>query len=290
MERAAEPITTPDLEGMGPRRASWLVRVSVFNPYLVIVLCLLIAVIGYVSITMIPVDILPPFTTPAVQLLTLYPGMPTEIMERDITNRIERWTSQSEGIARQESRTMIGVSVVKDYFRDDIDPNTAFAQVTSYAMSDLYYLPPGTVPPMVMLFDPSAPLPTALLAASSDVLDEKESYDLAYFNVRNMLSGSPGVIAPAVFGGKLRRIYIYLDPVKLQARGLSLTDVLEAIKRNNIMIPTGSVKIGDTDYMVDMENMVAKVEELNEIVVKMDKGRPIYVKDVGKVSDTSAIQ
>lgn len=185
---------------------------------------------------------------------------------------------------------MMGVSVVKDYFRDDIDPNTAFSQVTSLAMSDLYYLPPGTVPPMCMLFDPTAPMPTALLAASSDVLDEKESYDLAYFNVRNMLSGSPGVIAPAVFGGKLRRIYIYLDPVRLQSYGLSLMDVQRAVKQNNLMIPTGNAKIGDIDYMVDMENMVGAIDELNDIVVKMVDGRPVYVRDVGEVADTSAIQ
>src|SRR5262244_568336 len=151
MENPVEQVPVTPAGDASEKRGSWLVRVSVFNPYLVIVLCLFIAVIGYVCLTRIPVDILPSFKTPAVQVLTLYPGMPTEIMERDITNRIERWTSQSEGIDRQESRTMIGVSIVKDYFRDDIDPNTAFAQVTSYAMSDLYYLPPGTVPPMVML-------------------------------------------------------------------------------------------------------------------------------------------
>src|SRR3989337_1952125 len=264
----------PEPQEPQEKRASWLVQVAIANPYLVIVLCLMIVVLGYVTISRIPIDILPSFKTPAVQVLTLYPGMPTEIMERDITNRIERWTSQSEGIKRQESRTMIGVSIVKDFFRDDIDPNTAFAQVTSYAMSDLYYLPPGTIPPMVMLFDPSAPMPTALLAASSDVLDEKESYDLAYFNVRNMLSGSPGAIAPAGFGGKLRRIYIYLDRVKLQAYRLSLMDVQRAIKRNNLMIPTGTAKIGQTDYMVDMENMVEQVDELNHIVVKVIEGRP----------------
>ncbi len=284
------PETPPPPARPDNAAAGWLVRTSIFNPYLVVVVCLLTGVIGGITITMIPVDILPSFKTPAVQVLTLYPGMPTEIMERDITNRIERWTGQSEGIAHQESRTMMGVSVVKNYFRDDIDPNTAFSQVTSYAMSDLYYLPPGTVPPMVMLFDPAAPMPTALLAASSDVLDEKESYDLAYFNVRNMLSGSPGVVAPAVFGGKLRRIYVYLDPVKLQARGLSLMDVQAAIKRNNIMIPTGNAKIGDRDDMVDMANMVHAVEDLNHIVVKMDNGKPVYVKDVGEVKDTAAIQ
>ncbi len=272
------------------QRTNWLVRVSISNPYLVIVLCLLILVLGYVTLTRIPVDILPSFKTPAVQVLTLYPGMPTEIMEKDITNRLERWTGQSEGIARQESRSMMGVSIVKNYFRDDIDPNTAFSQVTSYAMSDLYYLPPGTIPPMVMLFDPSAPMPTALLAASSDVLDEKESYDLAYFNVRNMLSGSPGVIAPAVFGGKLRRIYIYCDQVKLQAYGLSLMDVQRAIKRSNLMLPTGTAKIGQIDYMVDMQNMVEHPSELNDVVVKIHNGRPIYVRDVGEVQDTAAIQ
>ncbi|MDA0659305.1 MAG: efflux RND transporter permease subunit [Planctomycetota bacterium] len=272
------------------KQASWLVRISIKNPFLVIVLCLLICVLGYVTIGKIPVDILPSFKTPAVQVLTLYPGMPTEIMERDITSRLERWTSQSEGIERQESRSMMGVSIVKDYFRDDIDPNTAFSQVTSYAMSDMYYLPPGTVPPMVMLFDPSAPLPTALLAASSDVLDEKESYDLAYYNVRNMLSGSPGVIAPAVFGGKLRRIYIYLDPQKLENYGLSLMDVQQAIKKNNLMIPTGTAKIGDTDYMVDMANMIEDVPSFDDIVVKVIDGRPIYVRDVGHVEDASAIQ
>src|SRR6266851_2909587 len=118
MDKPGEPIAQAE-EASG-KTASWLVRVSVYNPYLVIVLCLFIAVVGCVCLDRIAVDILPSFKTPAVQVLTLYPGMPTEIMERDITNRIERWTSQSEGIARQESRTMVGVSIVRDYFRDDI--------------------------------------------------------------------------------------------------------------------------------------------------------------------------
>ncbi len=291
-----EAQTEIESEEQSERRASWIVRLSVANPYLVIVLCLFISVVGYVSLTMIPVDILPSFRTPAVQVLTLYPGMPTEIMERDITNRIERWTGQSEGIAHQESRSMIGVSIVKNYFRDDIDPNTAFAQTTSYAMSDLYYLPPGTIPPMAMLFDPSAPLPTAILAASSDTLDEKDVYDLAYFNVRNLLSGSPGVIAPAVFGGKLRRIYAYLDRDELHARNLSLMDVQRSLKKNNLMLPTGDVKIGDINYMVDMENMVHVIPEMNEIPVKIERdefdtlGRPVFIGDVGHVEDTAAIQ
>ena len=108
-----------------------------------------------------PADILPTFKTPAVQVVTFYPGMPADVMEADITTRLERWTGQSNGVERQESKSMVGVSVVKDFFRPDIDPNTAMSQVTSLAMSDLYYLPPGTIPPMVMPFDPTANIPLA---------------------------------------------------------------------------------------------------------------------------------
>src|SRR5437016_9515962 len=182
-----------------------MVKAALKNPHAVIVLALAMLVIGLTAIAKLPTDILPTFKTPAVQIVTFYPGMPAEVMERDITNRLERWTSQANGIARQESRSLIGVSVVKDFFRPDIDPNTAMSQVSSLAISDLYYLPPGTIPPMVMPFDPTAAQPLCLLALSSDTLDETALYDVAYFQVRNLLSGTPGVIAPAVYGGRLRR-------------------------------------------------------------------------------------
>jgi multidrug efflux pump subunit AcrB len=279
-----------DLTSEEASKATWIIRVSILNPYAVIVMGLFIVVIGVVCVLGIPVDLLPAYKTPAVQVLTLYPGMPADIVERDMTNRLERWTSQSEGIARQESRSMIGVSIVKDYFRDDIDPNTAMSQVAALAISDMYYLPPGTVPPMVMLFDPTATLPTALLAASSDTLSEKEVYDLSYFNVRNMLSGTPGVIAPAVFGGKLRRIYAYLDRKKLQHYDLSLMDVQRAIKESNLMIPSGDAKIGKLDYQIDLESMLGTVEEFKNIPIKWRDGQPILLRDVGEVKDTSAIQ
>jgi multidrug efflux pump subunit AcrB len=275
------------------QKASWIIRVSIFNPYLVVVLALFIVVVGVACLwgeKPIPVDLLPAYKTPAVQVLTLYPGMPAEIVERDMTNRLERWTSQAEGVAKQESRSMIGVSILKDYFRDDVDPNAAMAQVSSLAISDLYYLPPGTIPPMVMLFDPTATLPTALLAVSSDTLNETQVYDLSYFNVRNMLSGTPGVIAPAVFGGRLRRIYVYVDPNKLQAHRLSLTDVQEAIKKSNLLIPTGNAKIGGLDYQVNMESMLPNVADFNNIPIKWEDGQPVLVRDVGDARDTYAIQ
>src|SRR2546425_4351807 len=233
-----------------------MVTASLKNPYAVVVLGLAILVIGVTAITHIPTDILPTFKTPAVQVLTLYPGMPADVMERDLTARLERWTGQANGVAHQESKSMVGVSVVRDYFRDDIDPNTAMAQVTSLAMSDLYYLPPGTIPPMVMPFDPTASIPLALIGVSSPTFDETKLYDVAYFDLRNRLQGITGVIAPAVYGGKLRRILAYVDPMKAQARGLAPLDVMKAIQDFNVMIPTGDAKLGVIDFQINANGMV----------------------------------
>jgi multidrug efflux pump subunit AcrB len=249
-----------------------------------------VVIIGVTSAQRIPTDILPLFKTPAVQILTFYPGMPAEVMEKDITSRLERWTGQSNGIARQESKSMIGVSVVKDFFREDIDPNTAMSQVTSLAMSDLFYLPPGTIPPMVMPFDPTASIPLCLLTVFSDTHDEKKLYDVAYYDLRNRLQGIAGVIAPAVYGGKLRRILTYVDRDKLQARNLSPMDVVQAVQKYNTMIPTGSAKFGEIDYQINANGMVELVSELDDIPVKLEGDAPVFVKDVAQAKDTSAIQ
>src|SRR5947209_6323033 len=238
----------------------------------------------------LPTDILPQFKTPAVQVLTLYPGMPAEVMEKDITTRLERWTGQANGIARQESKSLVGVSAVRDYFLEDIDPNTAMAQVTSLAMSDLYYLPPGTIPPMVMPFDPTATIPLALVSVSSSEFDETKLYDVAYFDLRNRLQGITGVIAPAVYGGKLRRVLAYVDPNKAQARGLAPLDVMTAIQKFNVMIPTGDAKFGDIDYQINANGMAATVAELNNFPITLGAGPPVFVRDVAKVEDTSQIQ
>ncbi len=267
-----------------------MVRLALRNPYAVIVMVLAITIIGLTAISRMPTDILPIFKTPAVQILTLYPGMPAEIVERDMTNRLERWTSQANGIARQESKSVTGVSIVRDFFRPDIDPNTAMSQVSSLAISDLYYLPPGTIPPMVMPFDPTATIPLALLSVSSDVMDEKQIYDVAYFSIRNQLSGIQGVIAPAVYGGKLRRILVYLDPDRLRGYGLAPMDVVKSLRNFNVFIPTGNAKIGDLDYQINANGMVPRVEEINDFPIKIENGAPVFVKDVGTVKDAFSIQ
>src|SRR6266567_3709446 len=267
-----------------------MVKAALKNPYAVIVFALAIFVIGVTAISKLPTDILPTFKTPAVQVVTFYPGMPAEVMEKDITSRLERWTGQSNGVARQEAKSMIGVSVVKDFFREDIDPNTAMSQVTSLAMSDLYYLPPGTIPPMVMPFDPTASIPLALISVSSPTFDETKLYDVAYFDLRNRLQGITGVIAPAVYGGKLRRILAYVDPMKAQARGLAPLDVMNAIRDFNVFIPTGDAKFGALDYQINANGMVKNVADMNKIPITLGAGPPVFVGDVAKVEDSHQIQ
>lgn len=268
-----------------------MVAGSLRNPYAVIVGALTVLLLGIVALTRIPTDILPLFKTPAVQILTLYPGMPAEVMEKDITSRLERWTGQANGVARQESRSMTGVSIVRDYFRPDIDPNTAMSQVSSLAISDMYYLPPGTLPPMVMPFDPTASVPLALLSVSSPTFDETKLYDIAYFDLRNRLQGISGVIAPAVFGGQIRRVLAYVDRNKLETRNLSAMDVVGALKSFNVLIPTGNAKIGDFDYQINANGMVPRVEQMNRFPVRVgESGAPIYISDVAEVEDSHQIQ
>jgi len=268
-----------------------MTRLALRNPYVVIVGAIAVVLLGVVVALRLPVDLLPTFKTPAVQVLTLYPGMPATVVGADITSRLERWTGQSNGIARQESRSLTGVSVVRDYFRDDIDPNTALSQVSSLAASDLYYLPPGTAAPMVMPFDPTAPVPLALLSVSSPSKTEKELYDVAYFQLRNLLQGIPGVIAPAVYGGKLRRVLVYVDPGQLQARGLAPMDVARALRAQNSFVPVGTAKIGRLDYQLDSNAIPDTVDALNDFPVKMgDNGAPVLVRDIGHAEDAAQIQ
>ncbi len=243
-----------------------------------------------VLIPRMPVDILPQFKKSAMQVIILYPGMPAKVVEKDITSRMERWTGQSPGIEKQLSKSMMGVALVTNYYGEDIDPAEAMANTSSYAMSDMYYQPPGTLPPMIQPFDPTASKPLMLLTVSSDVKNGKELYDVAYLNLRQMLSGVPGIVAPAAYGGSKRMIYIYVNPVKLEALGISMTQVSDAILKNTTMIPSGIAKIGDVNYGVDAKGMIIHVKDFDDIVITYKNGKPIYIKDIGETKDASAIQ
>src|SRR6185437_15789451 len=153
-----------------------LIRASLKNPYAVVVFALTIIVLGALTLAQIPIDILPVFKSPAVQVLTFYGGMPAKGMEKDITNRMERWSGQANGIKRQESRSIVGASVIRNYFHDDVDPNGALTQVNSLALGVLPNLPPGTLPSVVLPFDPTSTVPVCLVALDS----ESESESILY--------------------------------------------------------------------------------------------------------------
>ena len=267
-----------------------MIKTAFKNPYLVLVFAIIVPVMAAVLIPRIPVDILPQFKKSAMQIITLYPGMPAEVVEKDITSRMERWTGQSPGIEKQLSKSIMGVSMVTNFYGEDIDPAEAMANSSSYAVSDMYYQPPGTMPPMIQPFDPTASKPLMLLTVSSDTKNGKELYDVAYLNLRQMLSGVKGIVAPAAYGGSLRMIYVYVDPMKMEALGISQTQVMEAIQQNTTMIPSGVANIGKINYGVDAKGLIVNVKDFDDIVVSYKNNKPIYIRDIGQTKDASAIQ
>src|SRR5262249_48281161 len=204
----------------------WLVRAALGNFHAVIVLMLLIVVLGTVAMMGIAVDILPSFSAPAVQVMTFYQGMPAQSTERVITDRIERWTNQSPGVREVESRSLAPVILVRLYFRDDADPTRALTMTTALASTSVAYLPPNTLPPVIMPFDPTGTLPLGIITVSNPELGEATVKDVARIQTRNSLGRVRGAVAPVVVGGKDRAVMIYLEPKKMEARGLAPTDVV----------------------------------------------------------------
>jgi multidrug efflux pump subunit AcrB len=267
-----------------------LIRASLGNPHAVIVAMLTIAVMGVLCVTRIPIDILPIFKAPAVQVLTFYAGMPATSVEKDITNRIERWTGQANNMSRQESRSIVGASIVRNYFQTEADPNGALGQVMSLATGTLPTLPPGTLPPVVLPFDPTSTVPACIIALDSKTQSESTLYDVGRYEVRNMIMAIPGAVAPVVFGGKVRTVLAYLDRQKMQAREITLTDVMNALDRYNLFMPTGDAKFGDTDFAIDSNSMYNVVDEMKGIPLRTELGNATYLGDVGTPMDTSFIQ
>ncbi len=177
-----------------------LIKASLKNPYTVTVMALTIAVLGILAVRSIPIDILPVFKSPAVQAFTFYGGMPADGIANDITNRMERWVGQASGTRRQESRSIIGVSIVRNYFEDDVDPNGASTQVNSLALGSIPNLPPGTLPPVVLPFDPTATTPACLVAVDSAKPSNNESvlYEVGRYEIRNFIMAIKGANGPVV--------------------------------------------------------------------------------------------
>ena len=268
-----------------------LIRFSLGNRRAITVMMLTIILMGGIALMTIPADILPVYKSPAVQVMTFYGGMPATSVEADITSRMERWVGQAAGTTRQESRSIIGASIIRNYYTDDTDPNGALTQVISLSTAAIPNLPPGTLPPVVLSYDPTASTPVCLVALNSRSQNESTLYDTARYQVRNMIMASPGANSPVVYGGRLRTILAFLDREKLQARNLSAIDVMNALDRYNIFMPAGDVKIGDLDYALDSNSMYQLVDRMGDIPIRTDaNNKTIFLKDVAKPKDDSLVQ
>jgi multidrug efflux pump subunit AcrB len=267
-----------------------LIRASLRNPIAVTVMVLTLFVLGTLALARIPVDILPVFRSPAVQTLVFYSGMPAASIEKNITARLERGVVQATGGRRLESRSIVGISIVRDYFRSSIDRSGALTETNALAGWEYPTMPPGTLPPVVLPYDPTSVTPVCLLALDSAVHGEAALFDTGRYEVRPMIMAQPGAISPLVYGGKVRAIMMYLDRVKLQARHLSPLDVMKAVDDYNVFLPTGSAKFGDTDYAIDSNSMFDLVGRMEEVPLRNEHGNAAYLRDVATPKDASYIQ
>src|SRR5579871_3831293 len=262
---------------------------SIRNPYFIIVICLVLLVIGVTSIARMPVDLFPPINLPEVVVATFYSGMPPEDIEFDITDPLERFFTLASGVDHMESRSMLGVSIIKVYFQPGTNADTDVSELSNLALADLKRLPPGTLPPVVLKFDASS-LPVALVTVKGEGLNETQLHDYAQFAIRNQIATVPGAEIPGVFGGIYRQIMVYVDPYKLLSRQMSPMDVVGAVNDSNLILPAGDVKMGPYDYYVYSNNLVDNMKQLSDLAVKVRGHSWVTVGDIGKAEDSHQIQ
>ncbi|MGB0034341.1 MAG: efflux RND transporter permease subunit, partial [Candidatus Acidiferrales bacterium] len=262
---------------------------SLRHPYFILVICLFVCVLGVTGAVQMPVDMFPPINIPVVLVATFYGGMPPEQIEADITDTFERFFTLGSGIDHMESRSMSGVSLIKIYFQPGTDANADVTQISNLAMADLRRLPQGTLPPVVMKVDASS-LPVCLLTVEGQGLSETQLHDYLQFQIRNQIAGVPGATVPPPYGGKYRQIMVYVDPMKLQAHELSPMDVVRATDTSNLILPSGDVRIGPMDYNLYTNAQVSNPQALNDIPLKTEGQKSVFISDVGTVVDGASTQ
>jgi multidrug efflux pump subunit AcrB len=263
-------------------------RFAIRTPYLIIVSCLIILVLGVSSIGRMPVDMFPTMNIPVVIVATFYSGMPPEQVEGNITYHLERFFTLASGIDHIESRSLNGVSIIRIYFQPDTNADTDAATIANLAVSDMKDLPPGTFPPVVLKSDASS-LPVCLVTMNGDGMTDGALKDIAQNFVRNQLAGVPGASIPQPFGGPWRQIQFYIDPYKLEARQLSPMDVVRSLNQSNLVLPAGDVKIGNLDYDI-YSNAQFNLKDAEQYPIKMNGENPVLMSDVGQLKDSHALQ
>jgi multidrug efflux pump subunit AcrB len=266
-----------------------MAKFSIRNPFFIIVVCLMIAVLGVTGIARMPVDLFPNINIPQVVVATFYSGMPPQDIETNITSPLERFFTLAAGVEHSESHSLLGVSIIRVAFQPGTSADADVTELSNLALADLKRLPPGTLPPVVLKSDASS-LPVCLVAVSGKGLTETQLHDYAQFAIRNQIAVIKGAEIPWPFGGKYRQIMVHVDPYKLASRDLSPMDVVQAVNNANLILPAGDVKMGPFDYYVYSNSLVNNMQELNDVPLKTVGDSWTRVSDIGEAKDDAAIQ
>src|SRR5438034_5237341 len=263
----------------------WIVRLALRRPYTFVVLALLIAVLGIVSVASMPIDIFPAINIPVVNVIWNYSGLsPTEMQDRIVTTSERAFTTTVTGIEHIESVSLRGVAVTRLFFHPNVPIEAAIAQINAQAQQIVRALPPGIFPPLIIQYN-AASVPVVLASLSSDVLPEQQLNDLGNNFIRTQLVTVPGAAVPLPYGGKVRVVNVDIDPDALYARGLSPQDVSNAILTQNVILPAGTAKIGTREYDVATNSSPEVLNDLNKIPIRYVNGSLLSVGDVAFVHD-----
>lgn len=267
-----------------------LVRIALSRPYTFVVLALLLLIVGPLAAMRTPTDIFPEIRIPVIGVVWSYTGLPPDQMAGRITTPFQRaLTTTVNDIEHIVANSYNGVGIIKIFFQPNVDIRTANAQVTAIAQTMIKQLPPGATPPLILNYSAST-VPVIQIALAGEGLTEQNLFDIATNQLRTPLVTVPGAAIPWPFGGKQRQIRIDLDPVAMQSRGLSAQDVANALAAQNLITPVGTQKIGQFEYVIQLNNSPLKIEELGDLPIKVVDGATVYIRDVGHVLDGNSPQ
>lgn len=267
-----------------------IVRFALRFPYTFYVLAALIVFLGISAIIVMPRDIFPQIKIPVVSVIWQYTGLSAPEMEQRVTTYSQYSISSNvTGIKSMEAQTLNGVSVQKIYFQPNVNLDLAISQIVAATNAIRSLMPAGIQPPIVVQYNASS-VPVLQLALSSDRLNEQQLYDYGIYNLRQQLAPVPGVTFPTPDGGKYRQIMVDIDPAKLQAKGLTPAVVVNAVNAQNLTLPSGLAKIGNTQYTVRTNAMAETIADLNNIPLSYANGQTVFLRDVGQVHDGWAVQ
>jgi CzcA family heavy metal efflux pump len=268
----------------------WIVKLALRRPYTFIVVALLILLLGVTSIKNTPTDIFPEIDIPVVTVVWQYTGLSPDQMAKQITTFSEYTISSAvDNVKNIESQSLPGVSVIRIFFQPNVRIDAAIGQVTAVSQTILRRLPPGAQPPFIIRYNASS-VPILQLALGSKTLTEAQLYDYGIYRVRQAIAPVRGATLPLPYGGKPRQIMVDLDPQALLSKGLSPLDVSNAINAQNLTLPTGTAKIGKSEFIVDINGSPDTVAALNDVPIKQVNGAMVYIRDVAHVRDGFAVQ